>query len=191
MTMNATLFVVFWSSYETRAKDNNEIASSLYFVFFSWVVEHNDESLDLSLSSTTQEKKKTKHRKLKKDNEPSIFCNPRKKPLCWFFLVVGDNDEPPNSSLSLTFFYSLAEDNNEPRSQLIVIFGYFSLVAKDDEDKPLGLSSNLCVFFLSCRWWWWARILTHHHPLLFFFRCKRQQQASQLLVVFYIFFLQL
>jgi len=72
-----------------------------------------------------------------------------------------------------------------------VIFGYFSLVAKDDEDKPLGLSSYLCVFFLSCKWWWWARILTHHHPLLFFFRCKRQQQASQLLVVFYIFFLQL
>jgi hypothetical protein len=86
--------------------------------------------------------------------------------------------------LSLTFFSSLAEDNNKPRSQLIIVLGYFSLIAKDDEDKPLGLSLYLCVFFLSCKIWWWTRILTHHHPLLFFFRCKRQQQASQLLVVF-------
>ncbi len=64
MTTNAPFIVIFCSSYETKAKDNGENASSLSFVFFPYIVKDNDEPPhSLSSFANFKKKQKKKHKK--------------------------------------------------------------------------------------------------------------------------------
>jgi len=118
MMTNATFIVVFCFSYETKAKHNNEHTSSLFFFFsFPCIAKNNDESPHSSSSSTIQEKKNIETQKrtasLPTHHHP---LQPKKKNLdVGFSWVARDDDEPPNSSLSLSFFSSFLENNDEPR----------------------------------------------------------------------------
>jgi hypothetical protein len=72
MTTNATFVVVFYSFYETKAKNNNEHALFLSSIFLSYIAKHNDK-LPHSLSSSAIQKKKKniKRKNLEEDDEPS------------------------------------------------------------------------------------------------------------------------
>jgi hypothetical protein len=76
----------------------------LVFLFFSCIIEVNDEPPHSSLSSTIQEEKK-KHENLKEDDEhfsSSSSSTTQEKNLdVGFSWVVGNEDEPLSSSSSL------------------------------------------------------------------------------------------
>jgi len=99
MMMNVTSVVVFCFFYETKAKDNNERASSLSFIF-SCITEDNDEPPHSSSSSAILGEKK--HKNLLAHYHP---LQPKKKTLdVGFSWVAGDNNKPPDLSLSFSFF---------------------------------------------------------------------------------------
>jgi hypothetical protein len=80
MMMNVTSVVVFSASYETRAKDNNECASSLFVVFFSYIAEDNDGLPHSSSSSTIQKKHKNPEEDDELSNSSLSSTTQEKKP---------------------------------------------------------------------------------------------------------------
>ncbi len=162
--VHCCLLLFLWNQGKTQQRTHLIL---VFFFFFPCIAKNNDEPPHSSSSSTIQEKKNIETQKrtasLPTHHHP---LQPKKKNLdVGFSWVARDDNEPPNSSLSLSFFSSFLENNDKPR----------------DSSSSLG-------FFFKCRRRQWVGIPTYHCSWLLCFSCRRWQRASWLVIILCINF---